>query len=220
MERTIRVTGKGKISVKPDTIRLLIELEGGAKDYDETMRMSTEQTEIVKECFEKLEFQRSDVKTMSFNIDTDYEEYQAKDKSWKRKFVGYKYEHAMKIEFPADNVIMGKVLHGLVHCEAHPEFRIVYTVKDIEAAKTLLLKQAVKDSKIKAKILSEEAEVKLGEIISIDYSWGKIDIASAPVGRFLDVMALAEDSFDDCAVDIEPEDIDVSDTVTVVWKII
>ena len=68
MERTIRVTGKGKISVKPDTIRLLIELEGGAKDYDETMRMSTEQTEIVKECFEKLEFQRSDVKTMSFNF--------------------------------------------------------------------------------------------------------------------------------------------------------
>lgn len=220
MERTIRVIGKGEISVKPDAIRLLIELEGGAKDYDETMRMSAEQTEIVKDCFEKLEFQRSDVKTMSFNIDTDYEGYQARDKSWKRRFIGYKYKHAMKIEFPADNAIMGKVLHSLAHCEARPEFGIVYTVKDTEAVKTLLLKQAVKDSKNKAKILSEAAEVKLGEIISIDYSWGKIDITSAPVGQFLDIMKLEDDSFDDCTMDIEPEDIDVSDTVTVVWEIV
>ncbi len=220
MERTIRVTGKGKISVKPDTIRLLIELEGSAKDYDETMHMSAKQTEIVKDCFEKLEFQRSDVKTMSFNIDTDYESYQAKDKSRKRRFVGYKYRHTMKIEFPADNVTLGKVLHSLTHCEAHPEFRIVYTVKNMEAARTLLLKQAVTDSKNKAKILSEAAEVKLGDIISIDYSWEKRDVASAPVGRFIEIMALKDDTFDDCTVDIEPEDIDVSDTVTVVWKII
>lgn len=33
MKRTIRVTGKGKILVKPDTIRLNIEAEGTYKEY-------------------------------------------------------------------------------------------------------------------------------------------------------------------------------------------
>ena len=42
MERTIRVTGKGKVSLKPDTIRLWIELTDLDKEYDSTIRKSTE----------------------------------------------------------------------------------------------------------------------------------------------------------------------------------
>lgn len=33
MERTIRVTGKGKLSVKPDMIRLRINIEGMYEEY-------------------------------------------------------------------------------------------------------------------------------------------------------------------------------------------
>lgn len=35
MDRTIRVTGKGKLSVKPDTIRLRINIEGTYGLYKE-----------------------------------------------------------------------------------------------------------------------------------------------------------------------------------------
>ena len=45
MERTIRVTGKGKLAVKPDTIRLRLNMEGMSKEYDETLKVSTEHTE-------------------------------------------------------------------------------------------------------------------------------------------------------------------------------
>lgn len=40
MERTIRVTGKGKVSVKPDTIRLIMTVEGTNKDYDKAVKES------------------------------------------------------------------------------------------------------------------------------------------------------------------------------------
>lgn len=40
MERTIRVTGKGKISVKPDTIRLIMTVEGANKVYDKAVKES------------------------------------------------------------------------------------------------------------------------------------------------------------------------------------
>lgn len=220
MEKIIRVTGKGNISVKPDQIRLLLELSDLRESYEETLRASTEMVELLKDVFERLGFERKDLKTTYFNVDTRYESYQAKDKSWKQRFLGYEFNHKMKIEFDADNALLGKVLYALGHAPVKPEFRIVYTVKDPEKSKNQLLAKAIADSKEKAKVLTEAAGVKLGDIMTIDYSWGEIEFSSTPMNRMLEPMALDEccmsASYD---IDIEPDDIEVSDTVTVVWSI-
>ena len=109
------VTGKGKIAVKPDKIRLYVNKEELCKEYEDTLRRSTEDTELLKDLFEKLGFQRKDLKTVYFNVDTEYESYQDRDKSWKRRFEGYKYIHHMKIEFASDNKKLGQVLYALAH---------------------------------------------------------------------------------------------------------
>ena len=75
MMRTIKVTGKGKIAVKPDKIRLYVNKEELCKEYEDTLRRSTEDTELLKDLFEKLGFQRKDLKTVYFNVDTEYESY-------------------------------------------------------------------------------------------------------------------------------------------------
>ena len=53
---------------------------------------------MLKDCFEKLGFERTDLKTLNFNVDTEYESYQDRDKSWKRRFMGYKYVHNISKE--------------------------------------------------------------------------------------------------------------------------
>ena len=219
MEKIIRVTGKGKLSVKPDTIRLMLTLEDTRETYADTLEQSTMQVELLKSCFEKLGFARTDLKTLNFNVDTEYESYQDKNRNWKRKFVGYKFVHSMKIEFEADNKRLGQVLYALAHAPVCPEFRINYTIKDVESAKNQLLGKAVADSKEKARVLTEAAGVKLGEIVNIDYSWGEIEFVSQPMNKNLMLE-------EDCCmpggtyyIDIEVDDIDVTDTVTVVWQI-
>ena len=219
MERTIRVTGKGAISVKPDMIRLLLTLEDMYDTYEKTLEQSTVQVELLKDCFEKLGFKRTDLKTLNFNVDTEYESYQDHQKAWKKRFIGYKFVHHLKIELDADNKRLGQVLYALAHAPIRPEFRINYTIKDTEAAKNQLLGKAVADSKEKAKVLTEAAGVALGDIITIDYSWGEISFISEPMTRH---MSLSEECcmptgcYD---IDIESDDIDVTDTVTVVWSI-
>ena len=99
------------------------------------------------------------------------------------------------------------------------QFRIlVHTVKDTEKAKDGLLKAAIRDSRHKAEILAEAAGTALGDIITIDYSWGVIDFVTRPMNRLAEPAraygAVMEDSYE---MDIEPEDIVVEDTVTVVW---
>lgn len=220
MERTIRVTGKGKISVKPDTIRLRINMEGIYPEYDETLQKSSEAVEQLKDLAEKQGYERKELKTLYFNIDTEYESYQAKDKSWKRRFRGYKYVHRMKIEFPADNQRLGKMLYALAHCPVSPEFSIEYTVADPEASKNELLGNAVKDSMKKASVLADASDVKLGEIINIGYSWGEIDFVSKPLQEMSLRCCEPDESYSSSYdMDIEPDDIDITDTVTVIWEI-
>ena len=217
--RTLRVTGKGQIKVKPDMTRITITLEGLYKDYSETLRRSSEDTEKLKELLKKYGFERTDLKTLSFDVDTEYESYKEKD-TWKQRFLGYRYRHLLKVEFDSDNDRLGRILYGLANSELNPEFRMSYTVKDSESAKNALLSKAVADAKEKAKVLSEAAGTVLKDIQSIDYSWGEIDLEIRPMNREMVMetkMCMATDGSYD--IDIEPEDIDVSDTVTLVWEI-
>ena len=103
MERTIRVTGKGKVSVRPDVIRLLIKLADVRESYEDALKQSTLQVEMLKDLFEKFGFARSNLKTLSFNVEAEYESYQDKNKDWKKRFEGYGFVHRVKIEFDADN---------------------------------------------------------------------------------------------------------------------
>lgn len=222
MMRTIKVTGKGKIEVKPDMIRLYVNTEGIYKEYEDTLRRPTEDTELLKDLFEILGFQRRDLKTVYFNVDTEYESYQGKDKSWKRRFKGYKYNHRMKIEFESDNKRLGQVLYALAHSPLKPELSIEYTVADVEKCKNELLHKAIEDSIQKAQVLATSANVKLGQIQSIDYSWGEIDFVTSPLNEMKlmecpDCDMSAPGSYD---IDIEADDIAVTDTVTVIWEIL
>ena len=218
MMRTIKVTGKGKIAVKPDKIRLYVNKEELCKEYEDTLRRSTEDTELLKDLFEKLGFQRKDLKTVYFNVDTEYESYQDRDKSWKRRFKGYKYNHHMKIEFAADNKRLGQVLYALAHSSLRPEFSIEYTVADVEKCKNELLHKAIEDSIQKAQVLTTAANVKLGEIQAIDYSWGEIDFVTKPLNemRLMECTECEMSAPGAYDIDIEADDINVTDTATVI----
>ena len=218
--RVIRVTGKGQIKVKPDMTRITLELEGTYPEYNETLRRSAEEIEKLKEILSPFGFERSDLKTLHFDVDTEYESYREND-VYKSRFIGYKFEHRLKLEFDSDNERLGKIIYALANSDVNPEFRISYTVKDEESAKNELLGKAVTDAKEKAVVLSKAAGVALKDIQSIDYSWGKIDFEVRPMSKALlsEDCLMSEISSNSYDLDIEPDDIEVSDTVTVVWEI-
>ena len=146
MERTIRVKGKGKISVKPDTIKITIKAEGLRWNYDETVEQSTKDTRILRDALEKAGLDPKNLKTTHFSIDSKYKSYHDKNNDYKEKFVGYEYNHRAYIEFDNDNKILGRVLYELAHCDVKVKFEINHTVKDKEKVKNDLLEKAVEDS--------------------------------------------------------------------------
>ena len=123
--------------------------------------------------------------------------------------------------FYTDNELLGKLLYVLAHCPLHPEFRISYFVKDPEAAKNELLGNAVSDAKEKADVLTKAAGIKLMDIQSIDYSWGEINLEYRPMakGLLMEEAICAPSDASSYDMNIEPDDIEVSDTVTVIWEL-
>ena len=219
MERNIRVSGKGKLSVRPDTICLAIEAEGVFPDYEKTIKESADQTKVLRKSLEKSGLSGKELKTKHFSIQSEYESYRDKNDDYKRRFVGYKFEHHTEIKFPNDNEQLGRTLYELSHCPVEVEFSICYTVSNPEDVRNELLRKAVKDSKVKAEILAESAGVNLGEIKRIDYSWGELQIVSHPIDKFMAKPMLLEPraSYD---IDIEANNIDVDDTVTIEWELL
>ncbi|MEF2614177.1 SIMPL domain-containing protein [Faecalibacillus faecis] len=218
MERTIRVTGKGKLAVKPDLIELTLSIKDIKKEYDELLKRSSSATNEVKELLEKIGFERKDIKTKSFDINIEYDSYRDKNDKWVEEFKGYSFIHKMKIEFEASNKMLGRVLYSLSKSTFYPSFSISYTVSNPEKYKNKLLENAINNSKEKAIVLANASGVKLGNILSIDYSWSELRISSSP---FENKKWFFEEDNDesDYVIDVEIDDIDVTDTVTVIWNI-
>ena len=215
--RTIRVTGKGQMKVHPDTTRITIDLERVCKEYGDAVEASATDTEALKDELVPFGFDRKDLKTLHFDVSPEFEHYE-ENKTYKSRLVGYKYTHTMKLEFPSDNKLLGRLLFALGMCRLKPEFRISYTVKDPEAVKNQLLEKAVRDAVDKVVVLAKTAGVHLGDIQNIDYSWGRVEYEVQCMDKMLDCVAMptGSDSYD---LDIEPDDINTEDTVTVVWEI-
>lgn len=215
--RSIRVTGKGQLKLRPDTTRVTLNLEGLEKDYSQALERSARDSRALRELIGDYGFAPEDLKTLNFSVDTEYESYQDKTGVYRQRFAGYRFRHSLRLAFPSDNQRLGKLLSALAGSPVQPELRLSYTVSDPEKAKNELLARAVSDARAKAETLTAAAGVALGEIQNMDYSWDEIDFSFSPMERGMPMAkAMAADSI---ALDLEPEDIPVSDTVTVVWEI-
>ena len=75
----------------------------------------------------------------------------------------------------------------------------------------------IDNAKRKALTMTNAAQVSLGDIVSMDYSYETFYWESRQyVHMDCDVMCKADTAFD---VDMTPEDANIADTVTIVWEI-
>lgn len=218
MDKILKVTGKGTIRLRPDTICAEITLQGTEKEYAAALAKAQKELEEVKGALAGAGFPEEEIKTSDFRTETKYEGYRDGKGDWKQKFIGYQYTHALKIRFAADNALLGAFISALAGCGAAPVFSFAYTVKNVSQAKEWLLSEAVKDCERKAAVLARAAGVELKAIGSIEYSACEKNFAVRPV-QPMRLMAAEASARTNVEIEVTPDDIEVSDTVNVVWVI-
>ena len=218
--RTITVKGIGKAKVRPDFVVISLDLESKDKNYELAMMDAAEKIEEIKKSLLPLGFEKEDIKTTDFRVDTDYESKKDHYGNYYREFCGYEVSHRLKISFDFDTKRLSKVLGVIAGLICQPELSVHFTVKDSGAVNDALLQSATENARQKAQVLAMASGVKLGEIKMIDYNWGEVSFYSRTRYDLNDCcMAMsAQDSAP--GLEIEPDDIDASDTATFVWEIV
>ena len=217
MARTITVKGIGKASAKPDRVVLTMTLENLDKDYEAAMEMAGYHVKNLNNALLEIGFETGSIKTTNFNVRTDYDQVQDRQGNYQSVFRGYEVVHHLKVEFDFEMQRLSQTLSAIAACLSNPQLTIAFTVKDATAINEEMLRSATINAKRKAEILCDASGAKLGNLIAIDYNWGELDIYSHT--RF-DCCEEALAPMKACSIDIDPEDIDVSDTATFVWELV
>ncbi|MDE7230900.1 MAG: SIMPL domain-containing protein [Oscillospiraceae bacterium] len=217
MKRTITVKGVGTASAKPDFIVISMNIVSKDPEYVKAVANANERIALLQNAIIKAGFVKEDLKTLSFNVRTAYKNEQNERGMWVSVFDGYECRYRLKLSMDMDAKRLADTLTEISDSKADAEFNIEFTVKNPEEIGEAVLRSATENAKRKAKILCEASGEKLGELISIDYDWSDIHVASASVysaGNM--VRGIAEDA---AMPEFEPEDIRSSDSVTFIWEI-
>ena len=217
MARTITVKGIGRASAKPDYVVLSMTLEAKHLEYQMAMDMAGDHIQHLNDTLVAIGFEKGSAKTTNFNVRTDYDRVKDRHGNYESVFRGYEVTHNLKLAFDFDMGRLSQALSAIAACLSHPQLSIAFTVKDATAINEEMLRSATINAKRKAEILCEASDTKLGNLIAIDYNWGELDIYSHT--RFECCEEAMAPMMRASCIDIDPEDIDVSDTATFIWEI-
>jgi uncharacterized protein YggE len=209
--RIIKVQGKGKVAVQPDTVVITFDVEEKNREYKDCINNLNQRTTALRSDIEAVGRGGSELKTSNFSLRVS-----TKYKGGRHVFDGYQGSHTLHIEFPADKDILNQVLKQIARGHSGVEIRLTFTIRDKDAVKQAALIEAVKTAQKNAQILAEAASLKLGQIQQVDYGWTEIRVYD----RAMDMVCEQPPAYMDYEPDIEPEEVAAEDNVTLVYEIV
>ena len=214
-EKLITVTGKGTIHVVPDVTRVELTLQRIHDTYEDAYAQAKSNTERLSQIMKEVALDVTLPKTIRLDIDKRTQNEYDKFGNFKsKKFIGFELDHKVRIDLGMDNVLLNNIIKRIGEMLKQAEISIGYTVRDPRPSQLKMLERAVKDAKEKATIMAKACDCKLGLVKEINYSVQELHVYSQ--ARMIhgadEALCCNEES-----LDITPEDLAVSDDVTVVW---
>ncbi len=216
MPRTITVKGIGTASVKPDFIAITLNIVSKDKEYAKSVEGANKRIELLQSAVVSSGFAKEDLKTLSFNVRTNYEGETDEHGRYRNVFAGYVCRYTLRLSFDMDAKKLAETLTAISNSGADAEFSIKFTVKEPEKISAELLRAATENARQKAEILCAASGVKLGTLLNINYNWTDINVYSASAYT----MEMERGAVSAGAVpEFEPEDINSSDSAEFIWEI-
>jgi uncharacterized protein YggE len=204
---TLRVQGHGRIATAPDVVVLSLAITSEDRDYSKTIEGLNTRLEALRRSVTEAEEDTKALRTTSFtvSIKNDY----VKDRYLFRGFCG---DHQLELRLAFDQSRLARVFSAISASQAKPRLSIAFTVSDPEAIRHRVLENAVKNAHRRAEVIAAASGQKLGAIVAIDHGYSEIRVSS-------DQYLLDSPAASGGAPEIEPSEIESTDTVQIAWEI-
>ena len=218
-EKTISVSGHGKISVPPNIADISIGVVTQAKTAGDALSANSEKMEALQKVMKERGVAAKDVQTTNFNISPRYSQPpphnpQNPVRDFVPQIVGYDVTNTVSVT-ARDLAKLGSLLDAVVTAGANQMHGISFRVDEPGAILDAARKKAMADAKKKAELMAGEAGVVVGFPISIRDEPGSFappQYAPMMGGRAMGMMAAS-------SVPVAAGEQELSVTVHVVYEL-
>lgn len=204
---SITVKGSGRASAQPDTVTLSFGVAGKARDYADCIDGLNRRAAALRQNLKTAGADDAELKTANFSVKVE-QRYEKKQ----YVFDGYLASHRLEIELPVDKDMLNRVLGTVAQGHSGAEIQIYFSVKDTQCLRLQALAEAVREAKLNAESLAQAAGVKLVKLRSMEHGWNEVRVSWPTYGFTCESVA-------EYAVDLDPKDVSVSESVTLVYEI-
>ena len=206
---SITVTGESTIAAEPDQAQIDIGVTTQARSAPEASRENAERLTRVLAEVKKLLGKDDEAKTSGYALTPQYRYPQG----GKPEIVGYVANNVVRIKTTRLNEV-GRLIDSAMQAGANNINRLVFTLKDEEAARLEALRQASAKAKTKAEAIAASLGLKVLRIASITESERSFQpiFRQAPMARSEALAAQAP-------TPVEPGTVEVRSTVTLTAEV-
>ncbi len=223
MARTITVKGRAFVKSPADMTVVRASVDGIAPTFSKALEAVSESTTLFKDAAEDAGIKRDTLKTSNFSVSQHFKEKKVGvDKDGRavyKKFAdGFSYHQDFRFEFPNDNGLLTKLVNNILDNGIAPRINLDFVNSDPETAKNEALRRATENAMKEARMIVEAAGARLGHLLEVKRG-GSYDYDDDDDYRYRRRSSI-ECCDNICAkIDIDPEDVSTSDSVTLTWEI-
>lgn len=203
----IRVQGRGCVSTSPDEVVLTLVIAHEDRDYGKAVAGMNQRVEALRRAVAQAEEDPKALKTTSFQITTENDYVHGR-----HQFRGFCGEHRLELRLAFEHSRLGRVFSAVAGSDAKPQISMAFCSSDPEAIRQRVLADAVGNARRRAEVIAAAAGRKLGRIVAMDYGYTEIRVSS-------DQYAMGAGAVAEAPLELEPAEIESSDTVQIAWEL-
>ena len=220
MERTITMRGRATVTAPSDITVVSMRVSGKEQTFEGAVKAMTESTVKLKDAVEDAGIPRKSFKTSELSVDLAYrKERIGKDKYGDDKYRdvpdGFSYSQKVSFEFKNDNEKLSKALSNIMDCGVTPRIDFYFKSSNVEKMKNKALAEACRHAQEEARTIVESVGAKLGKLIRVDRNFSYRDYDEEECDCRMPTVECRANM----ALDIDPEDTSVEQSVTMEWEI-
>lgn len=213
--RQITVTGEAEQSFAPDKVDIVIVVEGRGKTLAEAKKKHDELLNGLHQVVAKFGIEKSKVKTLSDNINPQYDYVNEPDGNGRQVLRGYAAEHRLQVTLKSLDKI-GDFINAVVAQKIDRIEQVSYGLTNSDDAEMQVTVAAVKDAKAKAQKILAALDNNLGKVLSVNTGGEGYQPHPMPM---MPMGAMAMKNSSDSAAPVPSGDVTIRQNVTVQFEI-
>lgn len=198
-QRTIQVTGQGKVSAAPDMATVHTGVVTQDEEAEQALEQNSERMEDVMKLLGRHDISDKDVQTSNFNVSPVYEAPPQSPRGGReqaeRSIVAYRVENQVRVKVRRLSNL-GEVLDELVSVGSNQISGIEFGVDDSSGILNQARSRAIRDAKSRAEVYAQAADSTVGSVQQISeqpidepprpmatMQFARAESASVPVAR-------------------------------------